>query len=192
MLNMPLIELDWTKFSPWRVQAVRHHLVDHLLMQLPELLAFSERQEKCGRVRSHANNATAGTPFNAAPKLHPNRQSAVATMADLEHAQAWTSLLNIQSDPVYRCLVDEVLDNLQPQIEIKDPGMSYRAGWIFVASPKTVTPFHIDREHNFILQFQGRKRVYIWELGRFGRSQRRSATCFMPNTAAILFTGATP
>jgi hypothetical protein len=41
--------------------------------------------------------------------------------------------------------------------------MGYRGGWIFVSSPKTVTPFHIDKEHNFILQIKGEKTVYVWE-----------------------------
>ena len=41
--------------------------------------------------------------------------------------------------------------------------MSYRAGWIFVSSPHTITPFHFDKEHNFILQVAGRKTVYVWE-----------------------------
>jgi len=41
--------------------------------------------------------------------------------------------------------------------------MLYRAGWIFVTSPRTITPFHMDKEHNFILQIQGKKRLYVWE-----------------------------
>jgi len=38
-----------------------------------------------------------------------------------------------------------------------------RAGWIFVSSPNAVTPFHMDHEHNFILQIRGTKRLYVWE-----------------------------
>ena len=41
--------------------------------------------------------------------------------------------------------------------------MLYRAGWIFVTSPHTITPFHMDKEHNFILQIKGNKRLYVWE-----------------------------
>jgi hypothetical protein len=48
-------------------------------------------------------------------------------------------------------------------IEAKDPGLSYRAGWIFVSSPGAVTPFHIDHEHNVILQIRGTKRLYTWD-----------------------------
>src|SRR3546814_11084435 len=41
--------------------------------------------------------------------------------------------------------------------------MCHRGGWIFITSPNTVTPFHFDKEHNFILQIHGRKRIYVWD-----------------------------
>jgi hypothetical protein len=73
------------------------------------------------------------------------------------------SLLNVQADPTYRRLVDEVLDEVRPVVDAHDPGMCYRAGWIFVSSPGAVTPFHIDHEHNIILQIRGKKRLYTWD-----------------------------
>src|SRR3546814_4754840 len=75
-------------------------------------------------------------------------------------ANAWTSLLSVQSDPTYRALVGEVLESVRPRVEAVDPGMCHRGGWIFITSPNTVTPFHFDKEHNFILQIHGRKRIY--------------------------------
>ena len=41
--------------------------------------------------------------------------------------------------------------------------MCYRAGWIFVTSPRAITPFHMDFEHNFIMQIMGKKRLYVWD-----------------------------
>ena len=73
------------------------------------------------------------------------------------------SLLNVQADPIYRRLIDEILDEVRPIVERRDPGMCYRAGWIFVSSPGAVTPFHMDHEHNFILQIRGTKRLYTWD-----------------------------
>jgi hypothetical protein len=46
--------------------------------------------------------------------------------------------------------------------------MCYRGGWIFVTSPFAVTPFHMDHEHNFILQIRGTKTLYAW--GPFDRA----------------------
>lgn len=159
----PLIELDWNNFHPWKVAAVRHKLSDHPLLQLDQLIELSKRLEERGRVRTHASSATAGTPFNQAPAIHPNSSSAADTLKRIRDAKAWLSLLNVQTDATYRGLVDQVLDSVQPLVEAKDPNMSYRGGWIFITSPNTVTPFHIDKEHNFILQIQGRKTIYVWE-----------------------------
>src|SRR5215813_3710147 len=60
-------------------------------------------------------------------------------------------------------LIDHPLLQIRPIVERRDPGMCYRAGWIFVSSPNAVTPFHMDHEHNFIMQIRGTKRLYTWE-----------------------------
>jgi hypothetical protein len=159
----PWLDVDWSAFDPWRIQPVRHRLTAHPLLKPFRIVEFGARHERSGRVRTHSSDATAGTPFNDAPSIHPNARSAAQTLADIEHARAWMSLLNIQTDPVYRTLVDAVLDEVRPRIEGKDPGMCYRGGWIFVTSPNTVTPFHMDKEHNFLVQIHGRKRIYVWD-----------------------------
>ncbi len=71
--------------------------------------------------------------------------------------------------------MDEVLDELNLGVEQRDPGMCYRGGWIFVTSPNTVTPFHYDKEHNFILQVRGRKTLHVWDHRDTRRSQRTVA-----------------
>ncbi len=159
----PLIGFDPVSFDPWRIQAVRHRLVEHPLLQPDALIELGSRLEANGRIRTHGDDATAGTPFNTAPSLHPNRKSAAQTLGAIRDAHAWMSLLNVQTDKIYRELVGSVLDSIQPLVERRDPGMCHRAGWIFVTSPNTVTPFHFDKEHNFILQVRGHKRVYVWD-----------------------------
>ncbi len=42
-------------------------------------------------------------------------------------------------------------------------GVSQRAGFIFLSSPGSVTPFHIDPEHNFLLQLRGSKTMNIFD-----------------------------
>lgn len=162
-MTTPLIRFDAASFDPWRIQAVEHALDRHALLQFDSLIELSRRLEARKQVRSHTDAARAGTPFHSAPNLHPNARSAAETLAAIERAGAWTSLLNVQTDEVYRTLVDQALDDVRPRLESRDPGMSYRGGWIFVTSPRAVTPFHIDHEHNFILQIHGRKRVYVWD-----------------------------
>jgi hypothetical protein len=157
------IPIDSASFDPWKVQALTHQLSDHPMLQLDALLPFAKRHEKRGLVRSHSDAAKAGSSFHYAPQEHPNPWDAVRTLEDVDNAHAWVSLLNIQADPEYRKLVDDILDELRPVIESRDPGLCYRAGWIFIASPGAITPFHIDQEHNFIMQIRGSKRLYVWD-----------------------------
>jgi hypothetical protein len=158
-----LVDVDWANFDPWRVRPVRHRLASHRLFGLDALVALGRRLEAVGRIRTHSDEVYAGTAFNHAPMLYPNGRSAADTLEGIADAKAWMSLLNVQTDDVYRTLVDEVLDHVRPHVDRVDPGMGYRAGWIFVTSPRTITPFHMDKEHNFIVQIQGRKRLYVWE-----------------------------
>lgn len=158
-----LIHVTPTSFDPWKLQALTHTLADHPLLQIEALIELGKRQQARKLVRTHSADATAGTSFADAPNLHPNAKSAAETLADVGRARAWTSLLNVQADPTYRAFVDRVLDDVRPVVDRRDPGMCYRAGWIFITSPGAVTPFHIDHEHNFILQISGRKRLYTWD-----------------------------
>lgn len=157
------ITIDTPTFAPWAISAVTHQLCGHPLLNIDALVELGQRLEARRLVRTHSDEATPGSSFSDAPNLHPNRRGAAATLAGIAEAHAWMSLLNVQADPVYRRLVDEVLDGIKPMIDQHDPGMCFRGGWIFVASPGAITPFHIDHEHNFILQIAGRKRVYVWD-----------------------------
>lgn len=164
-MNQPWagIQADWDSFDPWRVQAVRHRLTEHPLLQPPQLAEFGQRLERLARTYSFSNDTTAGTNFNHAGSANPNCKSALETLQDIDHAKAFMLLRHVQDDPAYRELVDSVLDEVKPHIDSKDPGMCYRAGWIFVSSPHTVTPFHIDRNHGILLQVRGCKTVYVWD-----------------------------
>src|SRR6185503_9869401 len=136
----PRIHIESTSFDPWKIQAVTHALSDHPLLQIGALVELGKRQQERKLVRTHTADATAGTSFADAPLLHPNHKGTAATLADIEKARAWMSLLNVQADPVYRQLIDDVLDEVGPIVSRHDPGMCYRAGWIFVTSPNAVTP----------------------------------------------------
>jgi hypothetical protein len=157
------IDLDWDTFDPWRIQAVRHRLSEHPLLQPDQLVALGKRFQGSTRLFTFNNDAGADANFDDVGRLYPNRKSAADTLQGINDAKAWMLLRHVQDDPTYRSLVDMAMDPIQPLIERKDPGMHYRAGWIFVASPHTTTPFHIDRNHGILLQVRGTKKVYVWD-----------------------------
>ncbi|WP_233842621.1 cupin-like domain-containing protein [Dyella sp. 2HG41-7] len=158
-----LIDLDWDTFDPSRIQGVRHRLSDHPLLQPDQLVALGKRFQGSTRLFTFNNEAGADANFDDVGRLYPNRKSAADTVQGINDAKAWMLLRHVQDDPTYRSLVDMAMSPIQPLIERKDPGMHYRAGWIFVASPHTTTPFHIDRNHGILLQIRGTKKVYVWD-----------------------------
>jgi hypothetical protein len=157
------IQFDESTFHPQRVTTVRHNWSDHPLLQLDSLIALAARLNESGAVRAHDAGADFHTSFVNAPDTHPTKMSTMETIKRIEEAQAWMALHNIQNDPLYRTLVDEILEEVRPRVEKFDPGMHGRAGWIFITSPNAVTPYHMDHENNFILQCLGKKKVYVWE-----------------------------
>jgi hypothetical protein len=163
MYRHPGIELDVSAFEPMRITPVKHALMEHPLLQLDRLVELAERLHARGEVRSHNGHAQPHTAFVNAPETHPISGSMADTLRRIEESNAWMALHNVQNDPVYRNLVDEVLDFIRPMIDAKDPGMCHRAGWIFVTSPNAITPYHLDHEHNFILQIRGSKSIHVFD-----------------------------
>ncbi|HVE86494.1 MAG TPA: hypothetical protein VND93_26740, partial [Myxococcales bacterium] len=133
------------------------------LLQLGPLVDLARRLDEKGSIRSHDGAVKPDTSFVTAPQQHPAKLSPVQTIEQIEKAGAWMALHHVQQDDLYRRLVDEILDEVRPRVEKQDPGMFGRAGWIFVTSPHAVTPYHMDHEHNFILQCLGNKTLHVWD-----------------------------
>jgi hypothetical protein len=81
------------------------------------------------------------------------------TIKQIEDCNSWMVLKYVEKDPEYRRLLDACLDEIQSVIDIVDPGMSGRHGFIFITSPRSITPFHLDPEYGTLLQIRGSKTV---------------------------------
>lgn len=169
------IDLSGVEFAPYEVAAVKHDLVGHPLL---ELSAIVELAKRIGTVRSHDDQASPGTDFTTAPKTHAVARSPGELLADIENARAWVAVHNIQQDPRYAQLVCDVLESVRPRVDVVDPGMHARAGWIFVTSPGAVTPYHMDHEHNFILQIRGTKEIHVFSPMDRRTVSSRALECF--------------
>jgi hypothetical protein len=103
------VAIDAPAFDPWAISAVTHQLCGHPLLQIDALIEVGKRLEARKLVRTHSDEAGAGSSFADAPNLHPNKRSAAETLSGIADAHAWMSLLNVQADPVYRTLVDDAI-----------------------------------------------------------------------------------
>jgi hypothetical protein len=86
---------------------------------------------------------------------------------DLQKANAWLTLLNVEADPGMAELMNTQLDQLESGMIAKHGKrvkMRKRVAFVFVSSPNSVTPVHFDIEHSLLMQVGGSKTVSI---GRF-------------------------
>src|SRR5215470_204618 len=92
---------------------------------------------------------------------------------DLQNANAWLTLLNVEDDPGMAELMNTYLDHLEMGMSAKQGKrvkMRKRVAFVFVSSPNSVTPVHFDIEHSLLMQVSGQKTVSI---GRFESAAAR-------------------
>jgi hypothetical protein len=157
------ILVDEKVFHPWKPALFNHTLTDHTLLSLSSLIELAKRHDPKGLIRYHGGHATAATNFENAPQTHATGRSVLDTLTNIGDSDSWVAFHYVDRDPIYKELVDYCLDQMQPLVERYEPKMQGRAGWIFVTSPNAVTPFHMDHEHNFLMQIRGSKRVNVWD-----------------------------
>jgi hypothetical protein len=140
---------------------VRHHLADHPLFRLPRLIELA-RSLPQQFVEYNAGNI----PVSIDSRLTPgNGLSVEETIRRIEGHCSWMVLKRVEHDPEYNELLRRCLDEVESLSEPLDPGMYNRAGSVFISSPGSVTPYHIDHEYNFLLQIRGQKTLSVFDGG---------------------------
>lgn len=143
--------------------AVQHELASHALFQLPALVDLAERTRKQRPNDIYYNNGEIAVdqkwihnpdhPFSPAETIHR-----------IEECSAWFIFRSAQRDPQYRVFLDkglaEIKEMMGGELERK---IMVEDIIIFVTSPKRKTPYHIDRECNFLLQIRGQKTIHVFD-----------------------------
>ena len=147
---------DLARFAalyPETAGTLTHGLVDHPLLTLDALVALAARLDPA-TVEYNRGDLPVGVDPDAAIG---NGLSIAETIAGIEQNGSWMVLKFIERDAVYCALLDAVLDELLPIVQPRTGAMLKREGFIFVSSPRSVTPFHFDPEHNILCQVRGSK-----------------------------------
>lgn len=140
-----------------------HKLLGHPALELENLgrvlLSLPKNQVKCssGLVRN-------GEDFENAYRQRSNGLSLEDTIESIRTSDSYIMVRSPQIDssfaPLYRELFADVtaLSRRSGLGDLMDDAMLY----LFIASPNSVTPFHIDRNSTFLLQFRGSKQITVF------------------------------
>jgi hypothetical protein len=139
--------------------AITHNLAEHPLLTVDRVaqLADALPEEK---VEHNLGNVDKFVPGGEAPRLDATPGEIAR---GIDSNGCWMVLKNIELDAEYNALLDESLDEVTEYAKIEG-GMTGREGFIFLSAPNSMTPAHIDPEHNFLLQIRSTK---VMNAGRF-------------------------
>lgn len=135
-----------------------HYLADHPLMQLPRLVELANTliQYGPGSIRCQASKMPKHLKWTDATLKEDLQEKLPEFIANIEHSESWLLLYSVQRDPEYRALVDQIIDELEQLTgQPLRQEMSWIDAYIFIASPRAVTSYHIDHESTFLMQMHG-------------------------------------
>ena len=137
----------------------RHHLSDHPLFRLPRLAELA-RTLPPSIVEYNAGKIPVSLPdWENTPYTG---LSAEETVRRIEECGSWMVLKRAEADPECLDVLNGCLDEIEPLSEPIEQGMCEREGAIFVTSPGSITPYHMDHEINFLLQIRGSKTISVF------------------------------
>ncbi len=157
-----LLEIEKTQFYnffPKKPFKIKHHLLNHSLFSIERLLELS-RSLPPANVEYNEGNISINMDYKASPRT---TLSVEETIRRIRENHSWMVLKYVENDPEYSALLDQCLDQVKEWSEAIVPGMFKREGFIFLSSPNSITPFHLDPEHNFLLQIKGCKTISLFD-----------------------------
>jgi hypothetical protein len=97
---------------------------------------------------------------------HKNLQSIIKLIENIETSSSWLIFRNLEQLPKYKSLMELVINKLIEKNLVNTNDFHNPMCFAFISSPLVKTPFHIDPEHNFLLQIRGTKIVKINDHGK--------------------------
>ncbi len=148
----------FTAAYPDQPARLSHGLAGHPLLTLDALAALAERMP-AAQVEYNLGRM----PLGVRPEDTPSNGLTLGeTIRTIEDNGSWAVLKNVERDAAYGALLDMALAELEPLVTRRTGPMLHREAFLFLSSPGSVTPFHMDPEHNILLQIRGTKTMTVF------------------------------
>jgi hypothetical protein len=146
---------------------VSHHLAGHPLFELPRLAELANLIGEIGERSGERFKVTALSSQVPAHVKWSDMQLQEQIEQAILHIDQSGSLVTIKSanlDPDYDQLMQQILQELEDLTGTPlQRDITWAEAYIFISSPGSVTPYHIDHESNFLFQIHGQKDVNLFD-----------------------------
>lgn len=165
MTKFKVLNLDKSEYQNFdqKTFSLSHNLVNHPSLQLDNLMKVVSKHPKDKLLFSAELN-----------KLDNNFDYALDEQKEVDYQKILETIRNTNSSYIaiknpelnesFKDIYSDINNDLAIMMKNLDIG-DYPIEpmlWIFIASPNAITPFHIDRFSNFIMQIRGSKELAIY------------------------------
>jgi hypothetical protein len=147
---------------PLKPFAIRHLMAGHPLLTLPRIAQLAAELPR-DRIEYNSGDAAVSQDPD---KVKSVDLDPVEVVEQIETAGAWMVLKRIETSPEYRQLLEDCLLSVARARgfrSLAEAGFQEVEGFLFVSSPNSTTPFHLDSEDNFFVQIHGEKFFRIYD-----------------------------
>jgi len=147
---------------PLKPFRIRHKLADDARLTLPAILDLVKQMPR-DRIEYNSGKAAVSQDPTTTPLVDLDPEEVVR---QIETAGAWMVLKRIEIVPAYKELLETALMSVagaQGHKSLAEAGFTDVQGFLFVSSPGSTTPFHLDSEDNFFVQIHGDKVFAIYD-----------------------------
>lgn len=155
------VDIQKLNVSPFKV---RHSLLGNKALELESLTETLCRLPSDQVVYSNSR-LDKKDDFEATFKKRDKSASLEQTLRGMLHSDSLIMVNSPEVDPVFKPVYEEVMESIV-EVLAQHNGQSkvfMPTLYLFLASPNSVTPFHIDRYSTFLFQFRGSKQVSVAE-----------------------------
>jgi len=164
-LHRPWLEFDPDEFARnYNRQPflLKHRLTEHPLFKLQPLIRLCYRLPS-PQVHCRAAVVPENAEFDSSLERFNDGMTLDAAIKGLEHGQAYIAIYNPEFDDQYRDAIEEFIGEIALRADPLERGLNWYSTYIFLSTQHAVTPYHMDREMNFLLQIEGAKTVRLWD-----------------------------
>ena len=141
-------------------EALRFDALREVVLSLPSDQVFFSRAD----LEIDAN-------FDRAHVDHTTGLSLETTLSDMARTNSYVMVRKPDAHPKLRPVLELLMAELRHFVERVQAGRRAASGevfhdpmlYLFISSPGSVTPFHVDRYSTLLFQLQGEKQVMIWD-----------------------------
>jgi hypothetical protein len=80
----------------------------------------------------------------------------------LQDKQAHIIITNPEVNPTYQQFIEQCVGEIVCAVRPLDSNFTWFSTYFFISAGDALTPYHMDREMNFLLQIRGKKKVQLW------------------------------